>query len=186
MKNVVVSVVVVLVLCSLVGPGLAQTSIGFNAVGPKLGFVMPEGDIESTIGFGLESDLGTITPQIHLGAFLEYWRKSYDAAYYGWTWSSLGIGATANYLLPKRGKLGPYVGGGLGLYRAKGEWEYTGPTGPLHERSHSDSNTDLGIHLLAGVDYEVGPRMKAVAEFRYALSDPDYAAFWGGILYALK
>lgn len=184
MKHLVVSVVAVVAVCSLAAPSFAAAQFGFNAIGPKLGFVMPEDPIESTFGFGLESDLGTITPQIHLGAFLEYWSKGYDEGSYEWSYSDLGFGASGKYYFAQRGSLEPYAGGGLGLYRAKWESDYKG-AGDLH-LGGSATNTEFGIHVMGGADFQVGPKMKAFAELRYSLSDPDYFGIWAGVLYTLR
>ena len=184
MGRVVTCVVLVVVLGVMSSPCMAEMQIGFNAVGPKLGFIMPEDPIESTFGFGVASDLGAITPVIHLGAFMEYWRKSYDHVDAESSWRDLAIGVSGKYRIPMEGTFKPYAGGGLGFHLHKWESKAKKPV-PGHSGEYSDSDMDLGIHLLGGADYSIGPKMKAVGELRYTLADPDYFAIWLGILYAL-
>ena len=50
-----------------------QANIGFKGIGGKVGLVMPEDPIESTFGLGVVANLGTITPDIHLDAFIDFW-----------------------------------------------------------------------------------------------------------------
>ena len=186
MKHLVVSVVAVVAVCSLAASSFAAAQIGFNAIGPKLGFILPEDPIESTFGFGLESDLGTITPVIRLGAFLEYWSKGNDVGSYKWSWSDLAFGASGKYYFGQKGSLEPYAGAGLGLHRAKSEWEHPAWAGYYGATTYSVTNTEFGFHVMAGAEFEVGPKMKAFAELRYSLSTPDYLGIWGGVLYSLK
>ena len=78
-----------------------QSNIGLNGIGGKIGYVDPEGDMESTIGFGAVADLGTITPKIALEADVFYWGKSYDEHFYGATgeakFTSITVSAVGKY-----------------------------------------------------------------------------------------
>ena len=125
MKKIGIISILVLMTATL---SFGQADIGLKAIGGKVGFVMPEDPIDSTIGFGLVADLGTITDAIHLDAFVEYWGKSYDVGYYEWSYSHITIGATAKYYFEMDSEFKPYAGGGLGFIIGSSDGKYTGPT----------------------------------------------------------
>jgi len=180
----------VLVVLVMSVTAFAQANIGFNGIGVKVGYVMPEDPIESTFGFGLNADLGTITPKIKLGAFLDYWSKSYDYNYgYGVeseaTFSVLAIGALARYDFTTSGNIKPYVAGGLGLDFGTFKWEWENPlTGDKEDESESDS--EFAIHLIGGAEMPLSPTMTGFAEVKYVISDPEYFGIFVGVMYKLK
>ncbi len=185
------SLIVVTALILFSGAAFAQAEIGFNGMGAKVGFVMPEDPIESTIGFGLVSDLGTIMPNLALHAYVDYWGKSYDESeHYESKFSVVSIAAIAKYLISSGGSLTPYVGGGLGLEFASVSGEYTGPSVPGYtedfDYDETETETDLGIHLVGGAMMELSPAMKGFAEVKYTIGDVDYLGIFAGVIYSLK
>ena len=173
---------------------LAQSNIGLFGVGAHLGYVMPEDPIDPTFGFGLNADLGTITPAIKLAALLDYWGKSYSTGGgYGSTsdvtFSVIAIGAMAKYQFEMEGNIKPYAGAGLSfnIASSKAEWSYYNPlTGQTVGESSSDSNTDLAIHLAGGAGMPLNDQLDGFAELRYTISDADYLGIWVGVNYKLK
>ncbi|HNR68074.1 MAG TPA: outer membrane beta-barrel protein [bacterium] len=183
------SLIVVTALILFSGAAFAQAEIGFNGMGAKVGFVMPEDPIESTIGFGLVADLGTIMPNLALHAYVDYWGKSYDESeHYESKFSVVSIAAIAKYLISSGGSLTPYVGGGLGLEFASVSGEYTGPSVPgyTEDFDYDETETDLGIHLVGGAMMELSPAMKGFAEVKYTIGDVDYLGIFAGVIYSLK
>ncbi|HDQ46204.1 MAG TPA: porin family protein [bacterium] len=165
----------------------AQTQIGLNGVGGKIGYVDPEGGIESTIGFGVVADLGTITPKIAFEADIFYWGKSYDFGFGSDVkFSSFTISALGKYLFAEsKEQLRPYAGAGLGLAIGKSKVEYTDPwTGS--KASESDSDSDIVIHLCGGTKYRLSPQLDGFAELRYTLGDLDVLSILVGAIYSLK
>ncbi len=187
--NKLIPVVIFILLVSFSSLSLAQADIGLKGVGGRIGFIMPEDPIDNTLGFGLNADLGTITPSILLHAYLDYWAKSYDVGYYGWTWSAIGIAAIAKYKIEMEGSLKPYVGGGLGLNISKISSEYKGPQSDLwgqYSPSVSESNSDLAIHLVAGAAMALSPQMDGFAEIKYTIDGADNFGIFVGVNYKLK
>ncbi len=171
------------------GSLVAQSDIGLYGVGGRVGYVMPEDPIENTLGFGANADLGTIIPDLHLSAFLDYWRKSYDYNFgFGSdaeaSFSLLGIGAMVKYHFDIQNAITPYAGGGLGLSIGTSKVEFSTPyTG---KTSESDSDTELGIHLAGGAMMPVSETMDGFAELRYTIGDDvDYFGIWVGVNYKL-
>lgn len=177
--------IMVLVLTSIC---FGQADIGFKGVGGKIGFISPEGSIGSAIGFGGVADLGTITPVIHLSAYVEYWGKSDEEFNIKSKWSQITFGAIAKYYFPmESSKFKPYAGGGLGLVINKvtieipeidiGFGVYGGET--------SVSSNDIGIRLAGGADFELSPGLNGFAEVSYNISDMDYFGVFVGVVKSL-
>lgn len=168
----------------------AQADIGFYGVGGRLGYVMPESEIKDTFGLGLNADLGTITPDIALEGFIDYWSVSYDAAaYWGsdfeWKYSLFAIGALGKYYFPQSGSYDPYVGGGLSL----NFYSFESPAGynPYTNTYEKDSSSkmSLGIHMVAGAKMELSETLDGFAEVKYTVSKWDYFGIYVGVMYKL-
>ena len=187
----------------------AQSNIGFMGIGAQLGYVSIESDIGGAIDFGANAALGTIIPKLNLGAKIRYWKKgteeSHTESYYGMTYTStaktsnseINIAATATYSLGKPGsKTNPYVGGGLGLAMSKWKVESSSSSSPLVKASSvnvangslsmSDSETNLALHLLAGIIYPASPSIDAFAEVGYTTGGFDHFGIYVGGIYKLK
>ena len=160
----------------------AESGIGLNAIGARLGFVLPEDPIDSTIGLGLNAALGDIMPNLQLHGYLDYWSKSYDiTANVGASFSVFGIGAIVKYLFEVEGDIQPYAGGGLGLNI--GSWKQDAVSGFTSETSNS--TTDLGIHLLGGASMPLNEQIDGFAELKYTIDGIDNFGIWVGIYYKL-
>jgi len=166
--------------------GFAQADIGLKAVGGKVGFVMPEDPIDNTIGLGVVVDLGTITPDIALQAHVDYWGKTYKAGYYEWTFSEILIGATAKYYLPGSGPMKFYGGGGIDFIIASSKGKYTGPQDYWgYDTDVSDSDTEIGFHVLGGLDYPFSESMTGFAELKYTLNGVDFFSISAGVKFQM-
>ena len=158
-------------------------------VGGRLGFVMPEGDIDNTLGFGLNADLGTLMPELTLNAYLDFWTKGYDVgAYYEWSWTSIGIAAIVKYQFAMEGNMKPYAGGGLGFNISTWSSDYSGPTYPgwTGDLDTSDSEFDVALHFLGGASMPLSPNLDGFAELRYTIDGADYFGIYVGVSYKLK
>lgn len=171
----------------------SQSNIGLNGVGGKLGYVDPEGEMESTFGFGAVADLGTITPKILLEADIFYWGKSYDESFLGSStevkFTSITLSAVAKYLFADaKEQMRPFAGAGLGfaMNKAKVEGSYTDYTGQTHSSSSSSSDNDIVIHLCGGVKYRLNPKVDGFAELRYTMGDGDILAILVGGIWSLQ
>ena len=168
---------------------MAQTDIGLKGIGGKIGYIMPDGDIENTIGLGLIADLGQYNENISLSAYLDYWGKSYDVEYTEWSWGVISIAAIGKYAFESSGNFKPYAGAGIGLDIGRSEWKYTGPTygySGLIDNSSSASNTDLAIHLLGGATMELSEGLEGMAEVKYTIGGADYFGIYVGVIYSLN
>jgi len=162
MRTLLAGIVFLLFAVTLGSNALAQNDIGFYGIGGKLGFVMPEGDGDNTIALGVISDLGTITPLIHLSASLDYWSVS--------NFRQISIGGTTKYLFPIEGDIKPYAGGGLNL---------------IFWKADSVSDTDIGIDFVGGVEKELSPNLIGFGEVKYHIDGADYIGLFAGVTYLL-
>ena len=150
-KNLMVLSVVILSVMVISGV-YSQTKIGLMGIGATIGYISPEGDVESTLGFGGRADLGTIfSPKFGFLAEFLYWSKGYDTSMYGgtheWSYSQIYISALTKYGFGKDEKsINPYIGGGIGLVlgKVKQEWDYDVPYFGHESGSTSDSPCGAG------------------------------------------
>ena len=165
---------------------MAASDIGFKGADLRVGYVSPEGDIESTIGFGGGIDLGTITENIGLGVVVFYWGKSYDVGIYSWTFSDFAIKVNGKYYFPME-KMKPYVGAGLGIHMVSSKWEqppYTIGGYTYGGGSVSASDTKFGFHILGGVEYPINEKIGVLGKLEYGLvSDVNQLIIGAGVTY---
>ncbi len=187
MRSVVVVATVLLLVVSLAQAVFAGTDIGFYGFGARAGIVMPEDPIESTFGLGIHSDLGTISDNLHLGAVIEYWGKSYEAAaglsnLADWSWSEILIAGTVKYMFPTQSAIRPYLGGEMGFAIGRWDWKYSYASVNYDE---SGSDTKIAFGALGGVEVPLSSSMKGIAEVKYHINGIDYLGIFGGITFVL-
>jgi opacity protein-like surface antigen len=173
-KTLFVLLVMAVFACSAVA-----ADIGFKGANLRLGYVMPEDPVESTIGFGGGIDLGTITENVGLDVIVLYWSKSYDVNAANWTYSDLAIKVHGKYYIPME-NLKPYVGAGVGLHMYSFEWEQPA-IGWLEAGTYDDSDTKFGIHFFGGMEFPLSDKMGAFVEAEYDLADLDQFIIGGGV-----
>lgn len=175
---------VLLVFCLMVFPNIGH-SLGFEGFGGKIGLVMPdEGD--NTIGFGAVGFLGYILPSLtalKAETSLEYWGNSSDFLGGSVNLSVISINGTAKYHFTSSG-ISPFAGGGIGFVISRASAEYNEPIFGM--KDYSDTETDIDLNLVGGVDIPVGVGMKFTAEAKLAIGDADWFQITGGILIMLK
>ncbi|OQX95729.1 hypothetical protein B6I21_03930 [candidate division KSB1 bacterium 4572_119] len=182
MKKLGIVTLLILVTASL---SFGQADIGLKMLGGKVGYIMPDG-IDDAIGFGVVAELGSITPAIHLDAFIDYWGKKYDSYDYEISFSEIVIGATGKYKFETSGQFQPYAGGGLAFIIAKSKGEYTGPNTEWYTGTDTESSdTELGFHFCGGADYPFSDSMIGFAEVRYVMSDGDYFGIYAGVKFQM-
>lgn len=94
-----------------------------------------------------------------------------------------GFAASAKYSFGT-GRLVPYVGGGMGVYRTR---FLTTSEAPSCTNNCSDTgprvtgrSTDLGYHAMAGADYSITAKDRISAELRYLKLDADFGSILPG------
>jgi hypothetical protein len=177
-KKTLTAFLVILLVCGLAG-AKGKTDIGFKGLGVRVGYVMPEDPIDATFGFGLQAQLGQIIPEIKVEGMLDYWSKSYDTGFNSTdaSFSAIAIGFLGKYYFDVKGsKILPYTGAGLAVHFEKAK--VSTPFGDV-----SDTQTDLGVHFVGGIEYPFSSSWNGVAELKYALSDANYFGIYAGMIY---
>ena len=187
MKKVVLITVLVF-SCVLAFAAVGNAAdIGLKGLGGRVGLVMPEGGADNTIGFGVVADLGTVTPQLRLEGFADYWGDSFGAAPFECSWSTITIGGTVKYDFPIEASITPFVGGGAGFSISSSECdspEISG-FGITTGGSVSSSDTDISFHLVGGIDMPVGTNMKFTAQAKYVMDVGDVLWLTGALLFQI-
>lgn len=178
-----------LFMVSFVFPSFSYADGVPTYVGFKLGYFMPNDDsdgmkeFDDTVSFGMS--LGAIISDQLAGEIgLEYYKAELDnfaagtgylnsvfyTAIYDAELSVWSLPVTAKWLLPVDDGITAFLGGGIALHRTKLEnsltYQFTGyGTGIL---SDSDTGSCLGIHLVAGLDFDIQQNLKVGAELKWS------------------
>jgi hypothetical protein len=164
----------ILALGLLLLPAAASASVGFRGWGPRIGFTLDPDQIH----FGAHVHMGEFTRNLRfqpnlelgLGDDLTLFAINFETAYHfetNWTaWR-------------------PYAGGGLGI----NIWDVDHDPAIVEKRSHAarsprllktaahrhaDSDTELGVNLLAGIERSLAGGDRFLFEFKLGLSNsPD-------------
>ena len=177
MKKLVILMLVLLVAASLPLQAV-ENNREFNVTG-GLGFAFS--DFE-----GLFLDLGLeyqIRKCIYIQALLDYYFNPSGASGKGINDSAWGINAYAVYKKPLKGQWTLFGKAGIHLTSYKVSAEYMG-------FRMSDSSSDLGIGIGAGVEYRLKAALALVAGLTFKTLFSDETGTWfklyGGVKYFLK
>jgi opacity protein-like surface antigen len=173
-----------LALCAMTAPvAMAQSDIGFKAIGGAVGFVSPE-NMDGTFSIGALADLGTITPDIGLEAHLDYWSWSETAFGVEATARDITLGARGKYYFEvANSKIRPFAGAGLAFHFIRAEVT-TPPFGGQPAETVSDSQTKLGLDLGGGLATPINPRVDFLGELWYGIvSDVSQFSLRAGLAF---
>jgi hypothetical protein len=174
------------ILISACGADAANKSnIGFKGIGPRLGFVDPEGVLDGTAEFGVVFEFGEFVPQLHWDGSVSFWssgRNYYDNHHndyrYNWKLRDFVLRSGVNYHFLK-GEWVPYAGGGLGLHFFS--WDYSGA--PDYSNT---SDTKLGLYIDGGIEHEFNEKWTGQMQLQFDFASPDQTALLFNLIYRLK
>lgn len=177
---------ILMLAVSIVSVAHSDSDFGVKGLGARFGLIMPEDPYQNAVGFGVHSDLGRVTTDISMSAFIDYWGKSFDEDIKEdvpgtWEYSSFIVGADFKYVFPLDARTRPYVGEGLGLIFSKTKKKAERETDYLANSSGSD--TDIEFHMLGGLEHRFSPSLKGMAEVKYIVSELKYASLCAGITF---
>jgi hypothetical protein len=168
----------------------AQSNLEMKTIGGRIGFVLPEGDIDNTPGFGLNADLGTVMPNLSFHVYLDFWKSQLKVVQYDWNWNVLSLAVIGKYQFPRKGIFRPYAGGGFSLTFSNRKSSYTGPNDLSAEQGKkmetSENKLDAAVHLLAGNIIPLSKRIDGFVEAKYSLDGSDYLGIYLGANYRLR
>jgi len=164
---------------------LAESNIGFNGIGGRLGYVMPEGDLDGTFNFGVVADLGEWMDNLGWEAAVTYWSSSEDLGVGEFSVSDIAIKTAVKYFFEVGdSQIRPFAGAGIGMHMFKSEWQWTGhPLYGSHEESESDS--EFGFSLHGGAEMPLSDKLKGQAEVELDFADLDQTHIQATVIYLL-
>ncbi len=131
--------------------------LGFKAIAPQLGLVMPEDPWDMGFHVGAKINMGELANNLGLYPFVGYWSSKYTYGDFGLnedlTLSNIQIGADVHYHIASAEGL--YVGGGLSFNMLSIEFPSYNPI-TLESTTDSESDSKIGIGLLAGYELPFG------------------------------
>jgi outer membrane immunogenic protein len=151
---------------------MGQTLSGRNAVGPFLGIIT---EYDNTAFLGVDGrfsvDLSADQPLIINPAF-NYYMLDVEG------FTLLQFDANVLYPFMLGGALTPYAGGGLGILYASFEFEN------VDGSTTSNSDTEIGLNLVGGAEYDFGGPISAFAQLRMTFWEDDLIGLMAGAVYA--
>ncbi len=154
---------------------------GLFGIGAQLGYVSPE-NIDGTIGFGAQANLGEVARNIWIIPSLTYWSSGESIGNTDFSFSEVGVNAEARYMFPSEGNVSFYAGGGLCLcfYSVEVPVITNFLTGETSKESNSES--DIGFSVLGGATTALSPKLDGFGQLRYKLGDADTFSFVAGVM----
>jgi hypothetical protein len=131
-------------------------------------------DFDLGLGVRLVSSLRSMTrtPLAFHGSF-DYFFPDYDVPGVDADYSYWEINPGIVYMIPVRGSgVAPYAGGGLNIAHLSAD-----------AAGESNSDTDLGLNLMGGIQFGTRSRMRPFVEGRLAISGGDQFVLTGGLLF---
>lgn len=145
----------------------ASPNIGLKGIGPRIGFVDPNGP-DGTFTLGVVADMGTFAENVPWEIAATWWSsgeewRSPGGVEYDWSYTDIALRTTAAYLFDLGGDLKAYPGGGLALHFMSFDWEgYTGG---------GESETDISIMLLGGFQFPIAEKWHGQVELQFEFGD---------------
>jgi len=163
---------------------MAQSKIGFHAIGGTVAYVSPE-NLDGTFGLGVFADLGQLAPNIGLEPNIEYWSFSENQFGVETSLRDISLGARAKYYFEvSNPKVRPFAGAGLGLHFLHAETSMNIPGFPATTAEGSD--TKLGLDIGGGISTAMNSKNDFRAEAWYGIvSDVNQFALRVGISHKL-
>ena len=161
----------------------AKSDIGFKGIGPRIGYVDPEGSLDGTVEFGAAFEFGEFVRQLHWDGSVSFWSSGRNYQYpggnrYDWSLRDFVLRSGVNYHFLE-GEWVPYAGGGLGLHFFS--WDYRGA--PTY-----NNNTDnkLGVYIDGGVEHAFNEKWVGQLQIQLDFANPDQTALLFNLIYRLK
>jgi opacity protein-like surface antigen len=152
-------------LGALLLPSAGQAEFEFSPQDWKagLGLANPEGDLGWGLYLAGRVTLGYFNENLSLDAGAHYWKKSKEILGTDISWRDLALlGGLTYHLTVENDALLPYLRGGLGMHFYSAD----GPGG-------DSSNTEFGVYLGGGLDYQYSDTMLLGGELLYHMADGD-------------
>src|SRR5262245_47257439 len=165
----IIALLAVVAICTLhAATASAQANVALQGIGLKAGLVSPD-NVDTTVGFGLIFDLGTVHPQFALETYAGYWSQGEDSYGVSADVTDYSFGGKVKYMIATSNPtIQPYAGAGLGLHVL----DLHGETPPMYfggsllfpGTSYDDTDVKLGLDLGGGVKIDRGNTLAFVSD----------------------
>jgi len=164
-----------------------KSNIGFKGIGPRLGFVDPEGALDGTAELGVAFEFGELARQLHWDGSVSFWSTGRNYPYYdnhnvyyryNWKLRDFVLRSGVNYHFLE-GEWVPYAGGGLGLHFYS--WDYNGA--PYYNNTN---DTKLAVYIDGGIEHEFSKSWTGQMQLQFDFANPDQTALLFNLIYRLK
>jgi hypothetical protein len=184
MATVFVGACILLLACCT--EASAKSDIGFKGIGPRIGYVDPEGGLDGTVEFGVAFEFGEFVRQLHWDGSVSFWSSGRDWQYYDgnlhhkydWKVRDLVVRSGVNYHFLE-GEWVPYAGGGLGLHFYS--WDYSGAPNWAN-----NSDTKFGIYIDGGIEHDFSKNVAGQLQLQFDFADPDQTALLFNLIFRLR
>jgi opacity protein-like surface antigen len=160
--------------------------LGFKAIAPQLGLVMPEDPWDMGFAIGGVINMGELSTNLGLYPFVGYWSSKYTYDAFDLsedlTLSNIQIGADVHYSIASA--KGLYVGGGLSFNMLSVEFPSYNPV-TFESTTDSESDSKIGIGLLAGYEMPLGSNLGFIQGKYNLISDLNTLELTVGIYFNL-
>jgi hypothetical protein len=164
----------------------AASDIGFKGIGPRIGYVDPEGSLDGTVEFGVVFEFGEFTRHLYWDGSVSFWSSGRDYHYYhgnnydtySWKLRDFALRSGVNYHFLE-GEWVPYAGGGLGLHFYS--WDYSGM--PYYANT---SDTKFGLYIDGGIEHAFSEKWVGQMQLQFDFADNDQTALLFNLIYRLK
>lgn len=178
------------ILCAFISStACAQSNIAMRGIGIKIGMVDPE-DVDATFQFGLVADLGTITSNVSLESYMNFWSIKNGMMGGGEVIvRDIAIGAKGKYIFSiANPAIKPFAGGGLGFHILRAGVDipavYYGGSMIMPAISESDTEIKIGIDIGGGIRGDISQKWAVQGEAWYSIvSDFSQLSLQIGLLY---
>lgn len=161
-------------------------NLGFKGIGPRIGFVDPQGALDGTAEVGVVFDFGELAPRLKLDGSASFWSTGRNYRYYNgnhyegydWTVRDLILRAGVNYRFLE-GEWIPYAGGGIGMHFYS--WDYNGA--PYYS---NNSDTQFGIYLDGGIEHQLSDSWTGQVQLQTDFVALDQTALLFNFIYRLQ
>ena len=152
---------------------LSGCSLGLKGVGAELGLINAD-NVDQTFGFGVFANLGTLTPNVMLEAYANYWQLTEQFFVTSdLRFRDISVGTRAKYAFNvKNPKITPYAGAGVGVHFLSAKYEDS--ISPL--LNFDTSETKFGLDVGGGMMAAVSDRASFIGEAWYSFV-PDISQF---------
>jgi|GEM_PF-1930117 len=186
MKLVKVSALLLMTLFFLgVTTAGAQTNLGLYGLGLRVGLVFPEDPLDNAFGLGVQVPLGTLTRDLHLDLFGDFWTVGYDDEVVGVDvdidHTQFSVGGMLKYYLPIRQDAVIFPYGGAGLAAVISSTDFSPATPGVSDETENEF--DVGLHLAVGTEFQLTEKLNGLAEIKYAINGADYLGVFVGVIF---